>query len=179
MEKEHVNTIKYPATLDAKLNKIARSLGLSKRILFMKMVEYFHRTKKDPADTNDELLKNALAKSHNTYTSFIKTQEQLLLIPMKESMDKMIANQKDIVKYFNEQVVNSNKRILKNQQEQNAMLQETENFLLKTIENKERLKASFLQILNGYIRNREDLGAFKTREREELAETTRKQVINL
>ncbi len=179
MEQENVNTVKYPASLDTKFAKVATSLGVTKRELFIKMVEYFYRTKKDPSDFNDDLLKTSLAKSHKAYTSFIKAQEQLLLIPMKESMDKMIANQKDIVKYFNEQVVNANKNILKGQQEQNVKLLETEKLLLKEFDNKERLKASFLQILNGYIRNREDLGAFKTREREELAETTRKQVKNL
>jgi hypothetical protein len=179
MEQENVNTVKYPALLDAKFVKVASSLALTKRQLFIKMVDYFYRTKKDPSDINDELLKTSLAKSHKAYTSFIKTQEQLLLIPMKESMDKMISNQKDIVKYFNEQVINANKNILKNQQEQTTKLQETEKRILKAIENKERLKASFLQILNGYFRNREELGAFKTREREELIENARKQIINL
>jgi hypothetical protein len=179
MEKENVNTVKYPASLDIKFAKVALSLGLNKRLLFIKMVEYFYRTKKDPADLNDELLKSTLAKSHKAYTSFIKTQENLLLIPMKEAMDKMISNQKDIVKYFNEQVVNANKTILKKQQEQTTTLQQTEKLLLKTIENKEKLKTNFLQILNNYIRNREELGAFKTREKEELAETVRKQVSNL
>lgn len=179
MEQENVNTVKYPASLDTRFNKVALTLGITKRELFIKMVEYFYRTRKDPGDINDELLKTSLSKNHKAYTSFIKAQEQLLLIPMKESMDKMISNQKDIVKYFNEQVVNANKSILKNQQEQMAILQETEKLISKAIENKEKLKANFLQILNGYIRNREDLGAFKTREREELAETTRKQVINL
>ena len=179
MEKEHVNTVKYSATIDAKFLKIALSLGLTKRMLFEKMVDYFHRTKKDPTDINDDLLKNSFAKSHKTYTSFIKTQEALLLIPMKEAMDKMIANQKDIVKYFNEQVVGANKSILKNQQEQTSRLQETEKLLIKAIDGKEKLKANFLQILNGYIRNREELGSFKAREKEELIEMVRKQVTNL
>lgn len=182
MESENVNTVKYPASVDAKFAKVALALGLSKRLLFIRMVEYFYRTKKDPSDINDELLKNTLAKSHKAYTSFIKMQENLLLIPMKESMDKMIANQKDIVKYFNEQVVNANKAILKNQQEQSARFQETEKLMQlvnRNIEGKEKLKTSFLQILNSYIKNREELGGFKTREKEELAENVRKQVINL
>jgi hypothetical protein len=179
MDQENVNTVKYPAPLDAKFGKVASSLGLTKRELFVKMVDYFYRTKKDPSDINDEQLKSTLAKNHKAYTSFIKTQEQLLLMPMKESMDRMISNQKDIVRYFNEQVVNANKNILKYQQEQHAKLLETEKLLRETIDNKEKLKTSFLQILNGYIRNREELGAFKTREREELAEKARKQVINI
>jgi len=172
MEKEPVNTIKYPSTLDAKLNSIALSLGLSKRALLIKMVDYFHRTKKDPADHNDEQLKTNLAKNHKAYTSFIKAQENLLLIPMKESMDKMIANQKDIVRYFNEQVLNANRTIIKN-------MNRTENLLSNALDSKEKLKTSFLNILNAYIISREELGAFKTREKEELAETTRKQVANL
>ena len=64
-------------------------------MLFDKMVDYFHRTKKDPSDIKDELLKNSFAKSHKAYTSFIKTQETLLSILMKEAMGKMISNQKD------------------------------------------------------------------------------------
>lgn len=172
MEKEIFNTVKYSASVDAKFAKIALSLGLTKRMLFEKMVDYFFRTRKDPSDINNDLQKNSFAKSHKTYTSFIKTQEQLLLIPMKEAMDRMISNQKDIVKYFNEQVVNANKSILKNQQEQT-------NLLTKAIDGKEKLKASFLIILNGYIRNREELGSFKTREKEELIENARKQVNNI
>ncbi len=179
MEKESINTVKYSASVNIKFGRIAQTLGMSKRALFEKMVDYFHRTKKDPSDINDDLLKNTLAKSHKTYTSFIKTQEQLLLIPMKEAMDKMIANQKDIVKYFNEQVFNANKAILKNQREQNEKLQQTENLFIKAIEGKEKLKANFLLILNGYIKSREELGSFKAREKEELIESVKKQVANL
>lgn len=67
MKSENVNTVKYPASVDAKFAKVALALGLSKRLLFIKMVEYFYRTKKDPADINDELLKNTLAKSHKAF----------------------------------------------------------------------------------------------------------------
>ena len=179
MEQENVNTVKYPASLDAKFSKVASALGLTKRELFVKMVDYFYRTKKDPSDHNDELLKNTLNKSHKAYTSFIKAQEQLLLIPMKEAMDKMISNQRDIVKYFNQHVLNTNKSIFKSQQEQTATLQQMEELLVKSLENKEKLKSIFLHILNHYIASREELGTFKTREKEELAENVRKQVKNL
>ncbi|RZM22873.1 MAG: hypothetical protein EOO88_28005 [Pedobacter sp.] len=172
MEQENVNTVKYPALLDIKFAKVALSLGLTKRELFVKMVEYFYRTRKDPADINDELMKNTLAKNHKAYTSFIKTQENLLLIPMKESMDRMINNQKEIVKYFNEQVIGANKTIIRN-------LNNTENQITKSLQDKEKLKAIFLQILNHYIKSREELGTFKTREKEELADNVRNQIKNL
>lgn len=173
MEKEQVNTIKYPASLDVKLNSIVANLGMNKRELLVKMVDYFYRTKKDPGDLNDELLKTTLNKSHKAYTSFIKTQENLLLIPMKESMDKMIANQKDIVKYFNEQVLGNNRQLLKTQQELKLILLE------QSGREKEKLKAGFLQFFEQYIQTREELGAFKSKEREALAEHIRKQIKNL
>lgn len=172
MEQENVNTVKYPAQLDIKFAKVALSLGLTKRELFVKMVEYFYRTKKDPSDINDELMKSTLAKNHKAYTIFIKAQENLLLIPMKESMDRMITNQKEIVKYFNEQVIYANKTIIKN-------LNSTENLITKSLQDKEKLKAVFLQILNHYIKSREELGTFKTREKEELADVARNQIKSL
>lgn len=173
MEKGSIKTIKYSVALDQKLVKLAQSLGISKRLLFERMIDYFYRTKKDPIDLNDELLKQSIHKSHKAYTSFIKTQENLLLIPMKESMDKMIANQKDIVRYFNEQVLGSNRQLLKNQQELKQLL--LEQFKKETA----KLKGGFLQLFDQYIQAREELGAFKGKEREALAEHIRQQIKNL
>jgi GTPase SAR1 family protein len=76
-------------------------------------------------------------------------------------------------------VVNANKSILKNQQEQNEKLQETESLLIEATDGKEKLKGSFLLILNSYIRVREELGSFKAREKEELIENVRRQVASL
>lgn len=143
------------------------------------MIDYFYQSKKDPNDLNDEELKNIILKNHKTYISFIKAQENLLLMPMKEAMDKMINNQRDIVKYFNEQVLNANKLILKNQQEQIAKFEETNKTLIRLIDDKEKLKVAFLQILNTYIKNREELGSFKTREKEDLIANVRKLTSNL
>ncbi|MBL7711069.1 MAG: hypothetical protein JNL13_01330 [Chitinophagaceae bacterium] len=172
MQKEKVNTIKYPASLDTKLDTIKRNLGLSSRELLERMVDYFHRTKKDPRDVNDELLKNTLLKNHRAYTGFIKAQEQLLLVPIKEAMDKLMANQREIVRYFNEQVIGANKQILKQQ----AQL---ERKMLEAVEGREKLKADFLQLLGSYIQRREELGAFKGRDRELLAEETMDKVKKL
>lgn len=77
-----------------------------------------------------------------------------------------------MVKYFNEQVLNANKTIIKK-------LSETEILLTNAYSGKEKLKANFLHILNGYVTSREELGAFKTREKDELAETARNQTKNL
>lgn len=182
MEDLSTKSIRFSNAINEKLVGLAGKLGLSKRELFIQMVEYFYRTKKDPADINDELLKNTLAKSHKTYMGFIKAQEDLLLIPMKQSMDKMIANQKDIVKYFNEQVLGANKTLLKNQTDLQHDHKETQKLMkavYANLEQKERMKSKFLQILVSYAKSREELGSFKGREKEELLEQTKNQIENL
>lgn len=179
---ESVKTVKFSKTTDEKFIAISRALGRSKRELFSQMVDYFYKNKKDPTDLNDDILKNTLSRSHKTYIGFIKNQEDLLLIPMKEAMDKMIANQKDIVRFFNEQVLGANKSILKHQLSQQEKFTESEK-LMKTIqaqlETKAALKVKMLHILNGYIKAREELGPFKSKEKEELAEMVRNQVEQL
>src|SRR5690606_5243673 len=57
--------------------------GRPQRLVFAQMVDYFHRSKKDPKDVNDELLKNTLLKQHRDYIGFIRTQESDILIPIK------------------------------------------------------------------------------------------------
>ena len=182
MEDSNTKSLRFDQNTNEKLQALASRLGLSKRELLLRMVDYFCRTKKDPADVNDELLKNTLVKSHKTYMGFIKAQEDLLLIPMKQSMDKMIANQRDIVKYFNEQVLAANKTLLKNQGNILEAQQETEK-LMKLIqdamEQKLHLKVRFLRILGGYVKAREELGSFKGKEKEELLEQTKRQIERL
>lgn len=179
---ESVKTVKFSKTTDEKFITISRALGRSKRELFSQMVDYFYKNKKDPTDLNDDILKNTLSRSHKTYIGFIKNQEDLLLIPMKEAMDKMIANQKDIVRFFNEQVLGANKTMLKHQFRQQEKFSESEK-LMKTLQmqldTKAVLKVKMLQIINSYIKAREDLGSFKSKEKEELAEQVRKQIEHL
>lgn len=89
-------SIRFPSATNDKLEKTALKLGRSKVTLFVQMIDYFLRTGKDPLDIGDELLKKALSKSHDSYTSFIKVQERDLLIPMHNQVKKMIANQEKI-----------------------------------------------------------------------------------
>lgn len=182
MEDLNVKSIRFSNAINDKLLGLAGKLGLTKRELLNQMVEYFYRTKKDPSDINDELLKSTLSKSHKTYMGFIKAQEDLLLIPMKQSMDKMIANQKDIVKYFNEQVLGANKVLLKNQNDLQQAHHDTDKLMkaiYSSLDQKERLKVKFLHVLVSYSKSREELGSFKGREKEELLELTKRQIENL
>ena len=64
----------------------------------------------------------------------------------------------DIIKYFNEQVLNANINILENQDHQLEQSKKTEDLMQAIygkLDNKEKLKAKSLQILNNYIRLRE------------------------
>jgi len=87
---DYKKTVKYTEETDEKLQKLADQAGRTKREFFIQMVEYFHRTKKDPKDINDELLKKTLVKNHDTYIRFIRSQEEKVLIPVKVEVDRMI-----------------------------------------------------------------------------------------
>jgi hypothetical protein len=178
----YTKSLRFSVETDTKLGKLALKYGYSKFQFFNQMVEYFHRTKKDPADINDELLKRTLSRNHDAYTSFIKTQEKVLLIPMHQSVERMIRNQEQIVKHFNEQVLSANKDLLKQQQSQSQKFKETENFMklvYEQLQSRKKLKESCLHLFDSYVKSRESLGAFKAREREELMEQVRKQIADL
>jgi len=141
-------SIRFPLGTHQKLVKLCEKLGRNQVELFIAMVDYFYRTKKDPADINDELLKNALAKNHQTYIRFIRSQEDNLLIPVKENIDRMIVNQREIVRYFNEQVLNANKTLLQQQEAQARQL----DAIGHQLDSKEKLKTKFLSLLANYAR---------------------------
>ena len=179
---ENMKTVKFSKSTDEKFIKISQMLGRNKRELLRQMVEYFYKSKKDPIDLSDDVLKNTLMKSHKTYVGFIKNQEDLLLIPIKLDIDKMMANQKDIVRFFNEQVLGANKIMLQHQLKQEEKFLESDQLiklLYGQMESKAKLKLRMLQILNSYIKSREELGAFRNKEKEELIQVTRKEVENL
>ena len=78
-QNEYKKTVKYSEETDEKLQKLADQAGCAKRDFFIQMVEYFYRTKKDPKDINDELLKKTLTKNHDTYIRFIRARTSAAL----------------------------------------------------------------------------------------------------
>jgi hypothetical protein len=80
--KEDTKSLRFPEETDKKLTKLADKLGHSKRDLFIQMVDYFDKSKKDPGDLNDDLLKKDISQGINRIISFIKTQEKDTLAPM-------------------------------------------------------------------------------------------------
>jgi hypothetical protein len=53
MEDINVRSVRYPLLVDQKFEKLALKLGRTKRQLFIQMVDYFYKSKKDPVDLND------------------------------------------------------------------------------------------------------------------------------
>lgn len=172
-------SIRFPVIAHDKLIKLSEKFKRNQSLLFVQMVEYFYRSSKDPLDIGEEQLRKALSRNHDAYTSFIKSQEKVLLIPMRVEMERMIKNQEQIVSFFNDQVLKANKSLLENQQIQIKAIAESEKMikvLYQDREIKRILQQKFLIILDTYIKNRENLGSFKTKEKEELVELARKQI---
>jgi hypothetical protein len=172
----YAKSVRFTEDTNGKFSSLALKLGRDKRVIFRQMVEYFSRTKKDPADVNDELLKNTLVKNHETYIRFIRAQEEKILIPVKTEVDRMIASQIKIIDSFNNQVLKANRDILSGQSQNTA---ET-NGLLKTLtdklDNKESLKIKFLYILDYY--SKAVINA-SPKEMEKLLQETRQHIAKL
>lgn len=82
MTKKDIYSIRYPAEVDDKLEKLSQGLKRSKKELFCQMVDYFYRSKKDPADWGDEILKKQLSSGINRIISFIRQQEKYFILPL-------------------------------------------------------------------------------------------------
>jgi hypothetical protein len=180
MEDINVKSVRYPEVTDQKFEKIALKLGRTKRQVFIQMVDYFYKSKKDPLDLNDELLKNTLMKNHQQYVGFIKTQENMLLVPMKTLMDKIGESQRQIIERFNTEVLTHNVDVLNNQHSLASMFGEIGGLMdaiLQCQKSKEILKAQFISILDVYIKLREAFTMMTSgREKEELIAVTKEQV---
>ncbi|RAJ89754.1 hypothetical protein LX87_05691 [Larkinella arboricola] len=82
MEAKASKSVRFNSDTDLKFSKLSEKLGRSKQELFGQMVDYFYKSKKDPGDLNDELLKKELGQGINRIIAFIKTQEKEALTPL-------------------------------------------------------------------------------------------------
>src|SRR5699024_11045779 len=83
-------SVRFPKEVDDRLSLLARKLGRTKREIVMQMVDYFYKSKKDPSDLNDEVLKKELSSGINRILSFIRKQENDLLAPMYSALDQLM-----------------------------------------------------------------------------------------
>lgn len=180
MEDINTRSVRYPLLIDQKFEKIALKLGRTKRQLFIQMVDYFYKSKKDPADLNDEMLKNTLMKNHQQYIGFIRTQENMLLVPIKTLVDRIGESQRQVIDRFNTEVLQHNVEVLNNQHAQATVFNELGRLMeaiLQSGKSRELLKAQFMSILDGYIRSRDAFTMITPgREKEELIAATKEQV---
>jgi len=177
---ENVKTIRFSVNTDDKLQKLADKCGLTKLAFFVFMVDYFFKTKKDPRDLNDELLKNAINRKTDNIISFIKTQEQDLLIPMKRESEKMIKAQGNLIDHFNKHIIRFNDEQRSASLRRGKQIEAIATHLLNQQEEKSRLKSRFSFILETYIKGREQMGMMtKQIEKDELVKQVREQLRNL
>lgn len=101
MEIKANKSVRFDSDTDLKFSKLSEKLGRSKQELFGQMVDYFYKSKKDPADLNDELLKKELGQGINRIISFIKTQEKEALTPIMADGRELQRNLSFLLRQFN------------------------------------------------------------------------------
>ena len=186
MEKQtdqNIKTIRFPITADSKLQKMAKKCGLTKIEFFIAMVDYFYKSKKDPRDLNDELLKKELVKRTDRVIAFIKVMEDELLKPLTKSFERMTNSQNSIVNLFNQQIIGHNKEQKEAYTKQQSTLQRMDTSIrnIETAQfNKDVTKRKCIDILNYYIQHREAMGMMtKQVDKDSLIENVRQQMKNV
>ena len=206
MEAKANKSVRFGGDTDLKFSKLSEKLGRSKQELFGQMVDYFYKSKKDPGDLNDELLKKELGQGINRIISFIKTQEKEALSPMLADLAQLQRSlsqlngqyehffQQDTDQQVNGFFIHTQRRLLKEHQTQQTqltnmakdvsdLLSETrtyQNEVKLQAKAKEGLKSKFVAILNHYILHREQMNAItQGRLIKELQENAQSQVNSL
>src|SRR5476651_779019 len=158
-----IKTLRFSISVDEKLQKVALKSGLTKLDFFIAMVDYFFKSKKDPRDLNDELLKKELNKKTDNIIGFIKTQEEELLRPIKKDGERMIGAQRKIIDFFNENIIKHNDEQKAAAKTQSTNISEIVGFLKnldKLQYDKNSLKTKFSEIMEYYIKSRDQLNVF-------------------
>jgi hypothetical protein len=182
MEDMNIKSVRYPVATDQKLEKLALKLGRPKKQVVIQMVDYFYRSKKDPLDLGDELLKKELVNGNNKIIGFIKRQESDFLLPVFTSSGVLTTMANEHTRYlkatYNQLTEESKKadqlsfRV--------GMVEKGINTLQKQQEEKVLLKGRCRKILDYYINQRELLGwSTSNAKKEELQAHVRTSLDNL
>ena len=176
------NSIRYPKEVNIKLEKLAKGFKRSKKELFCQMVEYFYRSKKDPSDPGDEMLKRELSSGINRILSFIKQQEKDFLLPLltdKDLIKGALSEQKKLQQAMGKHLLADTAKtellITENKQLLSGM-----KFLISNNTEKETLKNEILKLLEYYISQREEMGwTTSSAKKEELISHIKTSIKNL
>lgn len=164
MKEKQTNSIRYPKETDDKMQKLSNHLRRSKKELFCQMVDYFYRSKKDPADPGDEMLKRELSSGISRILSFIRQQEKDFLLPLFSDT----ANLKTISSRQMEILEGIGRHLLAESEKITVLASRSEQFmngikhLISKQKEKELLKEQFSQLLGYYIAQREEMGWTKS-----------------
>jgi hypothetical protein len=179
----NTKTIRFTVPTSNRLQTIADKCGMTRLDCFAAMVDYFYKSKKDPRDLNDELLKKELVKRTDTIIGFIRTTEDELLRPLITSTGKIDTNQYKIVQYFNQHIITHNKEQKEAYTQQQAILKSVSSSMQKierAQQDKSELKIKFSKILEYYIKAREAMSMItKQAEKDALNQNVRQQLQNL
>lgn len=175
-------SVRFPKEVDDRLSLLARKLGRTKREIVMQMVDYFYKSKKDPSDLNDEVLKKELSSGINRILSFIRKQENDLLAPMYSALDQLMDTEGQYGTLYRS-VAESQLRSEKSLGDTQVYLKQVGAVLKKVladIPDRQRLKTDFRRILDHYIEQRENLGwTTSAAKKDELARQVRQALDKL
>ncbi|WP_222539503.1 BfmA/BtgA family mobilization protein [Pedobacter polysacchareus] len=182
MEDLNIKSIRYPMAVDAKLESLSLKFGRSKKLFFEQMVDYFHKSKKDPTDLNDEVLKKELSSGVSRIISFVRKLESDFLLPVFSNSGKLLGLSNTHSKFLeglSQYAVNDETqtgRII-------AGMMLLEKAIVKTqtnLDEKAVLKTKFSKILERYINSRESLGwTDSSAKKEELQGLARESLKNI
>lgn len=147
------------------------------------MVEYFYRTKKDPIDINDDLLKSTFMNGFKRYAGMIKQQEKELLMPTLLAVDKLTRDQGLLLNFLDKQLLTQNQQLLNQvnlQSQKVAQVESVLRLISSSLETKVTLKEKFIRILERYIKERESLTVFsKDKDKEEIISRIKREIMQL
>jgi len=179
---ETLRTVKYSVQDDVKFVKISLKLGRPKRLVFSQMLDYFYRSKKDPLDVNDELLKRELSNGINRVLSFVKRQESDFLLHILKDSAALIVIAKAHASYFKEIIgyLEENEGNGKELARRMMVLEKSITRTQQYLDEKELLKLRFKKLLEYYISQREGLGwQVSAAKKDELQSHVRQSLENL
>lgn len=182
MKQNNTNSIRYPKETDEKLEKLAKSHRRSKKEFFCQMVDYFYRSKKDPSDSGDEILKKELSSGINRIIAFIRQQEKDFLLPLftDTAILKDISHNQNVVLEKIEQYLIEENKQTSTLTKQNLQIINALKYLISKQKDKEELKEQFTQFLDDYIYKREEMGwATSGLKKEELVNRIKQSLKNL
>ena len=179
---ENNKSVRFTAASDERLTNLSLKLGRTKRQLIVEMVDYFYKSKKDPADLNDEVLKKELARGINRIISFFRIQETEFHIPILSisgEIAKATQSMQEGIKKSLDQQTGIRATVSQNLARQKVIEDLLEKVLMGLV-GKEELKSAFRKIMEDYIAQRETIGwATSSTKKDELVKRVRAAVDKL